>query len=100
MKMNTWLKMLNGDKTALKQETKEIIIPEGKIYRLSWQTGQKTNLLTHDETVRKINEWINRRGWDWIRITNTKTNKTQTFQEPKSDTRYGFHIKQLNENLL
>lgn len=101
MDMKNWVKMLNGDMSGLDKPIKTVEIPKGKIYSIKWANGQTTPLMNHDETVQKINEWINKHGWEWARITNTKTKKRQIIRESKSLLNRGFlQIKKLNENML
>jgi hypothetical protein len=101
MKMSNWVKMLKGDMSGLKNEKKEVVIPEGVVYRVQWSTGQKTNLVNHDEAVRRVNEWMNRIGWNWIKIINEDTKQQQVVYEPKSANSRGFlHLKKLNNNML
>lgn len=101
MKMNDWVKMLNGDMSGLKKEKKEVVIPEDSIYRVYWKNGQRTNLVNHDEAVRRVNEWMNRLGWEWIKVVNTETKKQQIIYEPTSPANRGFlHLKKLNEEML
>lgn len=103
MRMNDWVKILKGDMSGFKkEEVKEEIKPtKDRIYRLSWANGQRSQLLNHDEAVRRINESMNRVGWEFIRVKNTKTDKNQIVFEPKSKSNRGYlHLKKLNESML
>ena len=102
MEMSNWTKILNGDMSGLKSKVKtETKISDDKIYRIQWANGQKTGLVNHNEAVRKVNEWMNRFGWDWVRVINEDTNKIQVVREPSSKNNRGFlHLKKLDENML
>ena len=102
MHMTNWVKMLNGDNSGLKKEEKvESIITDDKKYRIQFANGQKTTLVDHDQAVYRVNEWMNRQGWDWIKVTNENTKKTQVVKEPTSPDNRGFlHLRKLNENML
>lgn len=103
MKMANWVKMLRGDMSGLKNKVKkEKLISENKVYRLSWaDNNQTTNLINHNEAVRLINEWINRTGWNWIKVINIDNHEQQIIYEPPSKNNRGFlHLSQLNENMI
>lgn len=101
MKMNDWTKMLRGDMSGLKKEKKEVTIPENRVYRLQWANGQRTSLVDHDEAVRRVNGFMNRIGWDWVKVINEDTKQTQVVYEPTSSSNRGFlHLKNLNKNML
>lgn len=102
MDMKQWRQMLSGDNSSLKKEQKEIpVVTEEKKYRIRFSNGITTSLVSHDEAVRQINEWMNRMGWNWIRVTNENTKKTQIVREPSSQNNRGFlHLKSLNENMV
>lgn len=102
MKISQWKKMLEGDMSGLKKEDKkEVPVPEGKIYRLQWASGQKSTLVDHKEAVRRVNEWMNKIGWQWIRIVNEETQKHQVVREPAGTANRGFlQIKKLDESML
>ena len=102
MQMTNWVKMLKGDMSGLKKKVKEEVKPtDDKIYRIQWANGKKTNLVDHDGAVRKVNEWMNRKNWDYIRVINEQTKKIQVIYEPKNVQNRGtMHIKKLNEEML
>lgn len=101
MRMSNWTKMLKGDMTGLKKEEKKVVIPENAVYRVKWASGHETGLVDHDEAISRINEWMNRTNWEWMRVVNTENKQQQIVYEPKSASNRGFlHLKKLNENML
>ena len=101
MKMTNWVNMLKGDFSGLKTEKKITTVSEDAIYRLQWSTGQKTNLVNHSDIIKRINEQMNRTGWEWLRVINDDTKQQQIVYEPTSQSGRGFlHLRRLNDDML
>ncbi len=100
--MTNWVKMLNGDYSGLKKEkVEEAAITDDKKYSIKYCTGAKTSLVNHDQAVYRVNEWMNREGWNWIKVVNETTKESQIVREPSTMINRGFlHLKKLNKNMI
>ena len=101
MDIKNWVNMLKGDNSGLKKDVIEVgKVTEDKKYRLKFASGQNSTLVKYDEAIRQVNSFMNREGWNWIKITNEDTKKDQIVREPSSMINRGFlHLKKLSENV-
>jgi hypothetical protein len=76
------LKREREDDHGGSRKTKEGV----KMYQLKWANGQFSAFtFPKDEAIKGINHWIqNKRGWGYIEVINTKTNKKDVIFEDDS----------------
>jgi len=108
MKLTEWIRLLkkttdvNIKEIKVSEPVKEVFAKNNnvdKVFKIKWANGSQTIPITEVNAIKKINDWMNRSGWQWLKVINIQTGKYQIFKEPTGQYRSLFHVSKLNESL-